>query len=96
MWQRQPTVASLGWPQQPTTKKMLRFNLTFQDSTKKFFFSKQQNKAEFKNLDDSKVLSGDLTDFPGLSTSAVSMTCTASTTSMASMTSPASFHQKHY
>ena len=40
------------------------------------FFSKLQNKAEFKNLDDSS-------DFPGLRTSAASM---ASTTSVASMT----------
>ena len=34
-------------------------------------------------------------DFPGLRTSAASMTSTASTTSMASMTSTASFHQKN-
>ena len=40
-------------------------------------FSKNQNKAEFKNLDDSEVLS---IDFPGLKTSAVSMTSTASAT----------------
>ena len=56
-------------------------------------FSKHQNKAEFKNLDDSKVLSR---NFPDLRTSAASMTSTASTTSMASMTFTASFHQKHY
>ena len=35
-------------------------------------------------------------DFPGLRTSAASMTSTASTTSMASMTSTASFYQKIY
>ena len=56
-------------------------------------FPKHQNKAEFKNLDDSEVLSS---DFPDLRTSAASMTSTASTTSMASMTFTASFHQKHY
>jgi hypothetical protein len=35
-------------------------------------------------------------DFPGVKTSAASMTLTASTTSVASMTSTASFHQKIY
>ena len=59
----------------------------------KTFFSKHKNKAEFKCLDDSEVLSS---DFSGLRTSAASMTSTASTTSMASMTSTASFHQKKY
>ena len=65
--------------------------MIFRHSTEKVFFSKYQNKAEFKNMDDSEVLSS---DFPGLRTSAFSMTSTASTTSMASMTSTASFHQK--
>ena len=81
------------WPQQPLTKKVVNFNMIFHESTKSIFFSKHQNKAEFKNLDDSKVLSS---DFPDLRTSAASMTSTASTTSMASMTFTASFHQKHY
>jgi hypothetical protein len=63
----------------------------FHDSTKKLSFSKYQCKAEFKNLKDSEVLSS---DFPGLKTSAASMTLTASTTSVTSMTSTASFHQK--
>ena len=63
------------------------------DSTKKVvFFSKYQNKVEFKNLSDIEVLSS---DFPGLRTSAVSMTSTASPTSMAAMTFTASFHQKN-
>jgi hypothetical protein len=57
--------------------------MIFHDSTKKYLISKHQNKAEFKNLDDRKVIS---TDFPGLETSAASMTSTASTTSVASMT----------
>jgi hypothetical protein len=65
----------------------------FCDSTKKTFFSKHPNKAEFNDMDDSEVLSS---DFLGLRTSAVSMTSTASATSMASMTSTASFHQKIY
>ena len=49
------------------------------------------NKDEFKCLDDSEVLSS---GFPGLKTSAASMTSVASTASMASMTSTASLHQK--
>ena len=85
--------SSIGWPQQPLTEKVLKFNLIFHDSTPKKYFSKQQNKAEFKNLDDSEVPS---CDFPGLRASVASMTSTASTTSMASMTSTASFHQKKY
>ena len=65
--------------------------MIFQGSMQIFFFSKHQNKAEFKNRDDSEVLRS---DFPGLRTFATSMTSTASTTSVASMTSTASFHQK--
>ena len=83
----------IGWPQQPPTEKVLKFNMIFHDSTQKNFFSKHKNKAEFKCLDDSEVLSS---DFPGLKTSAASMTSVASTASMASMTSTASFHQKIY
>ena len=64
-----------------------------QQCTPQFFFTKHKNKAEFKGLHDSKVLSS---DFPGLKTSAASMTSVASTVSMASMTSTASFHQKIY
>jgi hypothetical protein len=46
--------------------------LIFHDSTpKKYFFSKHQNKAEFRNLDDSEVPS---CDFPGFITSAALMT----------------------
>ena len=61
--------------------------------TKIILVSKHQNKAEFKNLDDSLDLSS---DFLGLRTSAVSMTSTASMTTVASMTSTASIHQKIY
>ena len=49
----------------------------------KKLFLKHQNKAEFKNLDDSRVLSD---DFAGLKVSEASMTSTASTTFVASMT----------
>jgi hypothetical protein len=65
----------IGWPQQPPTRKDAKFNMIFHDSTQKNFFSKHKNKAEFKCLDDSEVLSS---DFSGLKTSAASMTSTAS------------------
>ena len=55
----------------------------------KIFFSKHQHKVEFKHLDDFEVPS---CDFPGLRTSAASMTSTASRTSMASITFTASIH----
>ena len=58
----------------------------------KYFFSKHQNNAEIKNLDDFEVLSS---DFPGLRASAASMASTASTTSVTSMTFKALFHQKN-
>ena len=43
----------IGWPQQPPTEKLLEFNMIFHDSIPNSFFSKHQNKAEFKNLNDS-------------------------------------------
>ena len=80
----------IGWPQQPPTEKVLKFNMIFHDYTQKLFFSKHKDKAEFKCLDDSEDLSS---GFPGLKSSAASMTSAAST---ASMTSTASFHQTIY
>jgi hypothetical protein len=49
----------IGWPQQHPTEKVLKFNMIYHDYTQKFFFSKQKNKAEFKCLVDSEVLSSD-------------------------------------
>ena len=66
--------------------------MIFHDPTKKLIFSKHENKAEFKNLDDSEVLSS---NFPDLRISAASVTSTASTALVASMTFTASFHQKN-
>ena len=83
----------IGWPQQPLTEKVLKFNMILHDSTRKKVFSKHKIKAESKCLDDSEVLSS---KFPGLKTSAASMTSVASTASMASMTSTAQFHQNFY
>ena len=51
--------SNISWPQQPPIEKVLKFNMTIHDSTKKIFFPKHQNKAELKNLDDSEVLSSD-------------------------------------
>ena len=85
--------SNIAWPQQPRTEKLPKFNIIFHDSNPKNFFSKHKNKAESKFLDDSEVLSS---DFPGLNSSAASMTSVASTASMASMTSTASFYQKTY
>jgi hypothetical protein len=85
--------SNISWPQQPPTEKVLKFNMTFFMILPKKLFSKHQNKAEFKDLDHSEVLSS---DFSVLKTSAASMTSTASPTSMASMTSTASFHQHFY
>ena len=83
--------SNIDWPQQPPKGKVLKFNMIFHYSTKKLSFSKHQCRAEFKNLDDSEVLSS---DFPGLNSSAASMTSVASTASMASTTLTASFYQK--
>jgi hypothetical protein len=42
-----------------------KFNLIIHDSNKKYLFSKHQNKAEFRNLDDSAIIRS---DFLGLGT----------------------------
>ena len=85
--------SDIGWPQQPLTKKLVNFNVIYFKNLPNQNFSKHQNKAKFKNLDDSKVPSR---NFPNLRTSAALMTSTASTTSMASMTLTALFHEKYY
>ena len=58
--------------------------MSFHDSVKTFLFSKHQNKAEFKTLDDFELIHG---DFSGLKTSAASLTSSASATSLASTAS---------
>ena len=42
--------------------KVLKCNMIFHDSIKIYTFSKHQNKAEFKHLNDSEVLSSDFAD----------------------------------
>ncbi len=76
--------SNIGWPQQPLTEKVLKFNMIFQNSTPQKIYLKHKNKAEFKCLDDSKVLSS---DFSGLRTFEASLTSPASVTSMASTAS---------
>ena len=50
--------SNIGWPQQPPTEKVLKFNMSFHDSVKKVFSktSKYSNITpqiiEFKNLND--------------------------------------------
>ena len=48
--------SDITWPQQPPIGKVLKFNMIFHDSTKINLVSKHQNKAAFKNLDNSEVL----------------------------------------
>ena len=83
--------SNIYWHQQPPTEKLPKFNIILYDSDPKNFLSKSKNKAKVKCLDDSEVLNS---DFPGLNSSAASMTSVASTASIASMPSTASFHQK--
>ena len=75
--------SNIAWPQQPLTERLLKINMIYPDSTQFFFFKTSKYRTEFKNLDDSEVLSS---DFLGLKTSVASMASTGSTTSMASMT----------
>ena len=37
--------SNIGWPQQPPTEKVLKFNMILHDSTKTKIVSKHQNKA---------------------------------------------------
>ena len=58
--------SNIGWPQQPPTEKLLKFNLIFHDSDNTLFFHniKITSKwAEFKNLVDSEVFSSDFWTF---------------------------------
>ena len=78
-------------PQGPPTEKLLKFNMSFDDSVKKLLFSKHQNKVkyisakiiEFKNQNSSVGI------FKALATSPVSLTSVASATSLVSIASKA-------
>ena len=83
--------SNINWPQQPLPEKVLKFNMTFHDSTKKKFLQNikiKLNSRIWMTLKSSVVIIQSL--------SAASITSTASTTSLTSMTSTASFHEKFY
>ena len=63
--------SNIGWPQQPLTGGVLEFNITFCAILPKFVIIKHESKAKFQKVDDTKVIGS---DFPGLRTSATSMT----------------------
>ena len=67
----------IGWPQQPLTEKMLKFNLIFHDSIPKNIF--QNIKIKLNSRTWMTLKSSLLRDFPDLRTSAASMASTAST-----------------
>ena len=85
--------SNIGWPQQPQTEKMLKFNMiVFYD-----FFFKTSKKSyisapiiKFKNLDISGVLSS---DFPGLRNlySLIDLRDLCNLTSLNTLNSPISF-----
>ena len=59
----------LTWPQQPLTEKVLKFNMSFHDSVIIFIFQNINRRSqiiEFKNLEDSEVLSSDFPDLRNL------------------------------
>jgi hypothetical protein len=86
------------WPQQPPAEKVLKFNMSFHDSVKTFFFSKHQNKAKLVlKLINSRTLTtlmSSVVIFQALETSAASLTSAASATLLASTASKAQFSQK--
>ena len=83
--------SDIGWPQQPPTEKLLKFDLIFHDSTKKLLFSKHQNKLNSRTW---MTLKSSVVIFEPIETSAASVTSSASITSLASTASTALFPQK--
>ena len=64
--QQSETFFNLLQPQRPPTEKVLKFNTSFDDSVERFFFKTSKECPqiiEFKNREDSEVLSS---DFPGI------------------------------
>ena len=89
---------NIGWPQQPPTENMLRFNIIFNDNVKTFFFSKHQNIVilvlKLLNSRSWIALKSSVVIFQVLQTSPALLTLVASATSLASTASTAQFHQK--
>ena len=90
--------SNIGWPQQPLTEKVLKFNIGFHDSVKNFFFSKHENRIIFAlklmNSRSRMTQKSSVVIFRALKTSAASLTSAASATSLASTASTALFPQK--
>ena len=90
--------SDIGWPRQPPTENMLRFNMIFNDNVKTFFFSKQQNieilVLKLLNSRSWITLKSSVGIFQALKTSPALLTLVASATSLASTASTAQFPQK--
>ena len=85
----------LTHPQRPPTEKVLKFNISFDDSVKRFFFSKHQNKVlKLLNSRIWKPLKSSVVIFQALETFSASLTSAASATSAASTASKCQFPQK--
>ena len=72
-------------------RKSAKIHHDFSWFYQKMFYSKDKNKAEFKNLDNFDVLSS---DFEALKTPAASLTSSASAASLVSATSTTLFPQR--
>ena len=84
---------NIGWPHQPPTEKLLKFNLIFHDSTKQVILSKHQNKLNSRAW---MTLKSSVVIFEPLKTFAASLTSSASATSLASTAYKAQFSHKTY
>ena len=85
----------LTQPQWPLTEKVLKFNMSFDDSVKRFFFSKHQNKVlKLLNSRIWKTLKSSVVIFQALETSSASWTSAASATSVASTASKGQYPQE--
>ena len=85
--------SNIGWPRQPPTEKLPRFNLTFHDSTKKYRFHNIKSNINISWNQEPGWLKSSLVIFEPLETSAASLTSSASETSLAST---ALFSQKNF
>ena len=86
---------NLTHPQRPPTEKVLKFNISFDDSVKRFFFSKQQNKVlKLLNSRIWKPLKSSVVIFQALETSSSSWTSAAFAASAASTASKGQFSQE--
>ena len=85
--------SNIGWPQQPPTEKVLKFNLIFHDSTKNKYFPKIKIKLNSRTWMTPK---SSVVIFEPLETSAASLTSPASVASLASATSTAPIYSKNF